>query len=315
MKKIFTAKKLMATAALLSAFALQGLADSFNNVWVRADVVPQNAGTVFVDWYIDEVNFASYSEFKRSINFGASNAFILTEPADGWLFAGVARDMNRSGQYEAETDKQIHVFYNGFFTAFYDHTEYTDPSSSSGAMLLAQEALAQMTQPTDQVLAVFTKGAVAHRAEGQEAFGYVYSSKLYNEPGDQVTFYAYGDYDTRGAYNVYYKFDCWKDAAGNEVSRDRELTVTVKGMETYYANFVTTTKADYQENEKVPEQFKFDYNNSDWNGEWNGIETVSAGGARSNHVYDLGGRRMGRDASTLRPGLYVVDGRKLIIRK
>ena len=315
MKKILSSKKLIVTTAMLSTFALHSQADSFNNVWVRADVVPQNAGTVFVDWYIDEVNLASYSEFKRSINFGASSAYIITEPASGWLFAGVARDLNRNGQYEAENDKQIHVFYNGFFTAFYDHTDYTDPSSSTGAMAKAEEALAEMTTPTDLVLAVFTKGAVAQRAEGQEAFGYVYSSKLYNEPGDQVTFYAYGDYDSRGSSNVYYKFDCWKDAAGNEVSRDREFTVTVKGMETYYANFVTTTKADYQENEKVPERFKFDYYNIDWNGEWNGIETVSTdNGSHRSHVYDLGGRRMGRDVSTLRKGLYVVDGRKLIIR-
>lgn len=287
--------------------SLQSFADSFNNVWVKADVYPAGAGLVYVTYYLDEVDLAATSEFKRSINFGASNAFIVAEPNSGWLFAGVARDMNRNGQYEADKDKQIHVWWSNFFTAFYDHTEYIGQSSTE-AMELAEEALEEMTQPTDQVLAVFTKGAVARRAEGEEAYGYVYSSKLYNEPGDQVTFYAYGDCDSRGSYNVYYKFDCWRDASGNEVSRDREFTVTVSGMEVYYAHFEKTTKAEYQATEKIPDQFKFDYNNPDWDP--SGIKSVGAVRPVNGAVYDLQGRRVAQPEK----GLFIRDGKKIVIK-
>lgn len=310
MKKSFTTKRFIAAAALFCTVSLNSIADSFNNVWVRADVYPANSGLVFVDYNIDEVNFAASSEFKRSVNIGASSAFIIAEPLDGWLFAGVARDMNRNGQYDVTEDKQVHVWYNFFFTAFYDHTDYTDASSSSTAMAKADSALAKMTKPTDQLLAVFTKGAVAHRAEGEEAYGYVYSSKLYNEPGDVVTFSAYGDYDTRGAYNVYYKFDCWKDAAGNEVSREREFTITVKGMETYYAHFVKTTKAEYEETEKVPEKYKFDYNNTDWNGEFGAVEGIQMDSRSENKIFDL----QGREVVAPRKGLYIRGGKKVMMK-
>ena len=306
MRKFFSTKRLMAAAALLTGFSTQGMADTFNNVWVRALTYPAGGGTVYVDWYLDDVDPQSTSEFKRSINFGASNAFIYAEPAEGYLYAGVARDMDRDGVYSADKDRQIHVWYNYFFTAFYDHTEYYGQSSTE-AMAVADEALAKLTEPTDQVLAVFTKGDVAKRAEDEEAFGYVFSSKLDNQPGDQVTFYAYGDCDSRNSPNVYYKFDSWLDEAGNEVSRDREFTVTVQGMKTYYAHFVKTTKADYTENEKVPDQFKFDYNNPEWDPA--GIQTVTADKANG-PVYDLLGRRMARPAK----GICIQNGKKVVIR-
>lgn len=304
---MISTKRLFVAAAMLFMVSLQSFADSFNNVWVKASVFPAGSGLVFVDWYLDDVNPAPTSEFKRSINFGASNAYIYAEPADGWLYAGAARDMNRSGQYEAGTDRQIHVWYNYFFTAFYDHKEYIGQSSTE-AMELAEEALEEMTQPTDEVLAVFTKGAVARRAEGEEPFGYVFSSKLYNEPGDQVTFYAYGDVDSRNSPNVYYKFDSWRDASGNEVSRDREFTITVKGMEVYYAHFVKTTKAEYQATEKLPDQFKFDYNNSDW--DFSGISSVSADRAASGVFYDLQGRRVSQPAK----GVFIQNGKKIVVK-
>ena len=306
MKTIFTVKRFFVAAALFGVSSLS-FADSFNNVWVKADVTPANSGKVFIDWNIDEVSFAETSEFKRSINMGASNAFILAEPASGWLFAGVARDMDRDGQFDAEKDRQIHVFYNYFFTAFYDHTNY-DGQSSTLAMQNAQEALAQMTSPTDQVFAVFTQGVAAYRAEGQEAAGYVYCSKLNNEPGDQVTFYAYGDCDSRNSPNVYYKFDYWSDANGNEVSRNREYTVTAGNLQVLYAHFAVTTKADYQENEKVPEQFKFDYNNPPFNPL--GIEEVNVGNRADKAVYNLQGRRV----VNLKKGVFVQNGKKYVVR-
>ena len=306
MKTIFSNKKVLAVAALLGISSLS-FADSFNNVWVKADVIPANSGLVFIDWNIDEVNFATTSEFKRSINMGASNAFIMAQPADGWLYAGVARDMDRDGQFDAEKDRQIHVFYNYFFTAFYDHTNY-DGQSSTLAMQNAQEALAQMTSPTDQVFAIFTQGVAAYRAEGQEAAGYVYCSKLNNVPGEQVTFYAYGDCDSRNSPNVYYKFDYWSDANGNVVSRDREYTVTAGNLQVLYAHFAVTTKADYQENEKVPERYKFDYNNSDFDPL--GIQPVNVVSPANQPVFDLQGRKV----SALKKGMFIQNGKKFVVR-
>lgn len=307
MKTIFTVKRFFVAAALFGVSSLS-FADSFNNVWVKADVTPANSGKVFIDWNIDEVSFAETSEFKRSINMGASNAFILAEPASGWLFAGVARDMDRDGQFDAEKDRQIHVFYNYFFTAFYDHTDYTDPSSSTNAQRLAEEALVQMTSPTDQVFAIFTQGVAAYRAEDQEAAGYVYCSKLNNVPGDEVTFYAYGDCDSRGVSNIYYKFDYWSDANGNEVSRNREYTVTAGSMQVLYAHFAVTTKDDYKENEKVPERYKFDYNNPPFNPL--GIEEVNVGNRADKAVYNLQGRRV----VNLQKGMFIQNGKKFVVR-
>ena len=307
MNKHILLKRAFAAAALLTCVSMQSMADSFNNVWVKAFALPSNGGGVYVDYGLDDINLQSVSEFKRSSNATPSSAFIYTEPATGFLFAGVARDMDRNGAYDAEKDRQIHIWYNYFFTAFYDHTDYIGGSSTE-AMEIAEEALAQMTQPTDQVLAIFTKGDVAKRAIDEEACGYVFSSKLDNQPGDQVTFYAYGDVDSRNSPNKYYKFHSWLDEQGNTVSTNRELTVTVQGMKTYYAHFEQTSKAEYQTTEKLPDRYKWDYNNPEWDPA--GIETVSAGksAAASSAIYDLQGRRVAQPGK----GLFIQNGKKFV---
>ena len=307
MKKHILSKRIIAVAALLTCVSMQSMADSFNNVWVKAFAVPSNGGGVYVDYGLDDINLQSVSEFKRSSNATPSSAFIYTEPATGFLFAGVARDMDLNGAYDAEKDRQVHIWYNYFFTAFYDHTDYIDISSSTEAQKLAEEALAQMTQPTDQVLAIFTKGDVAKRAIDEEACGYVFSSKLDNQPGDQVTFYAYGDVDSRNSPNKYYKFHSWLDEQGQVVSTNRELTVTVQGMKTYYAHFVQTTKAEYQSTEKLPDRYKWDYNNPEWDP--TGIQNVNANNAAaSSAIYDLQGRRVAQPGK----GLFIQNGKKFV---
>jgi len=307
-------KRIFAVAAMLCAVSMQSFADSSNCIWLKALTYPAGAGGVYVDYDLTNVEpvYEATSEFKRVKNFGTSSAFILAKAAEGWMFAGVARDMDMDGLYDAEKDRQIHVWYNDYFTAFYDHTDFNGQSTTE-ADAKATEALNKMTKPTDQVIAVFTKGAVAYRNIDEEAFGYVFSSKLYNEPGDQVTFYAYGDVDSRKSTNTYYKFDCWLDEGGNTVSTNRELTITVKGMERYYAHFVKTTKSDYEENEKAifPERFKWDYNNSDWNpSEFVGIEEVKADNTADDAIYDLQGRRVAQPEK----GLFIRGNKKFIAR-
>lgn len=308
MKKI-----VIMTASLLFAVSSESFAQAFNNVWVKADVYPAGSGKVFIDDYQEPETFKydSSSEFKRTSNSTPSAAFIWTKPAEGYLFAGIARDTNHDGQYnnDFDVDRLIHVWANHFFTCFYDHTNYEVSGSSSQSMDLALEALEQMTTPTDQVFAVFTQGAVARRAEGQESRGYVYANKLFNMPGEQVTFYAYGDSEyISGEGNIYYKFDHWTDAAGNTVSTDREFTVTVTGMEIYYAYFVETTKEDNKENEQRPDRFKFDYNNPDWNPA--GIQEVANGKVSDGQCYDLQGRRVAQPTK----GIFIQNGKKAVFK-
>lgn len=311
MKTVNSIKKVFAASLFLFGFAANVYSQTaYNNVWVRANACPTDGGVVFVDWYIDEVNYADVSEFKRSASLAASTGYILAKPASGYLYAGVARDMNGNGKYDAGIDRQVHVWFNYYFDCFYDHTDYFVSGSSTQSQELAEEALAKMTQPTDLVLAIFTKGDVAKRAEGEEARGFVFSSKLDNQPGDQVTFYAYGDSEYTNEGNIYYKFDHWTNAAGEEVSRDREFTVTVSGGQTYSAHFVETTKKDFKETETVPSEFKFDYNNPDWDWDWLSVESVKSAATASSVIYDLQGRRVTKPQK----GLFIQNGKKMIVR-
>ena len=313
MKHILNAKRLFVATSLFLAVSLESIAQyPLNNVWLRADVYPAGAGQVFVDWALDEVFYQSeFSEFKRSVNQAASRAYLLAKPAEGYQYAGVARDTNHNGQYDNDyqTDRLVHIWWNHYFSCFFDHTDYLVPGSNADTEELAKEALDAMTTPTDQVYAVFTKGAVAHRAVGEEAHGYVYCSKLDNQPGDQVTFFAYGDSestDTEGTF--YYKFDYWSNASGTEVSREREFTVTVAGGELYYAHFTRTTRAEFKETETLPDIFKYDYNNPDWNP--NAIQSVKSIPANSSVIYDLQGRRVSQAAK----GVFIKDGKKVIVK-
>lgn len=307
-----TSKKFILAAAMMMAVSLESSAQAFNNIWVRAQVFPANSGKVFIDWYQmpEEFTYGATSEFKRSTNSAESAAFMWAKPANGYLFAGGVRDINRNGTYEPDVDKQLWIWPNHFFTAFYDHTAFGTGNSTTDYDN-AKAALEAMTVPTDFVLAVFTQGAVATQAEGQEVRGRVYSSKVYNEPGDQVTFYAYGDSEyILDEGNIYYKFDHWANAAGDPVSTDREFTVTVTGPEVYYAHFVTTTKEDNKANEVVPSKFTFDYNNPEWDGTFNGIETVKAAKTADSAIYNINGQRVAQPAK----GLFIQNGKKFVVK-
>ena len=309
-----TTKQFILAAALLLTASLESYAQYFNNIWVRADVYPANSGKVFVFWNQepDEYTYGATSEFKRSTNSAESAAFMWAKPAEGYQFAGGVRDFNRNQQYDPDTDRQLWIWENHYFTAFYDHTPYQGKSSTSEGLEMALEALEEMTVPTDLVLAVFTKGAVARLAEGQGTRGRVYSSKLDNKAGDQVTFYAYGDSENvDGEGLVRYGFDYWSNAAGENVSTNREFTFTVSGSEVYYANFKVVSKEEYEANERVPEKFKFDYNNPEWNGEFNGIQNVNVQQQTSDSkVFDLQGRRVSQPTK----GVFIQNGKKVIFK-
>ncbi len=310
MKKNATFKKMFA-AALLFAAGTQVSMAQFNNVWLKADVYPAGGGLVYVDCSSDTIKnvpvYGTTSEFKRSEQLAPGAAFIFVRPATGYLFAGVARDANKNGQFDAE-DKQIHIWSIGYFDAVYDKKAYQGSSSSTEGYEMAQEALGQMTTPTDHVFAVFTKGAAAHRAVGQEAFGKVYSSKLDNAVGDEVTFTAYGDsYSDNGVQ--YYKFSHWTNEAGEEVGRERELKVTVSGTALYYANFVETTQDEFKQTETDPNKIDWNQGNTDDPWGWLGVKSIKAEG-QSNAVYNLQGRKV----SKLGKGLYISNGKKVLMR-
>ena len=58
----------------------------------------------------------------------------------------------------------------------------------------------------------------------------------------------------------------------------------------------------------MPDQFKFDYNNSDW--DFSGISSVSADRAASGVVYDLQGRRVSQPAK----GVFIQNGKKIVVK-
>lgn len=294
MKRTYTLNKFLAAAL----FAIGSLlpAAAYNNVWVKADPYPTGAGTVYVSNFPDEedVVLAETSEFKRSTNAAASTAYIWSEPAAGYLLAGYARD-NGNNVYDNGEDQQVKVRYDGYFTAVYDPTEYGNAGASSQAEKEAQEALANMANPTDHIFAVFTQGAVARVADGQEGRGNVYASRLYTEVGEQVMFSAFGDSNSDEG-TKYYRFDHWTDASGENLGTSRFLTVTVQGMDIYYAHFVKTTKEEYA-NEKYQE-----FPSS--------IPSVVSRPSPLAPAYDLLGRR----TSNGRKGLLIRDGQKVLTR-
>jgi hypothetical protein len=88
------------------------------------------------------------------------------------------------------------------------------------------------------------------------------------------------------------------------------LKVTVTGPEVYYAHFASTTKADYQANEKVPDQYKFDYSNPEWDGTFDAIETVKTAKASGNVIYNISGQRVAQPAK----GLFIQNGKKFVVK-
>ena len=305
-------KKGLFIAALLVAATTQSFADSFNNIWVKAVVVPEGAGTVYVDWAIPDdeskMTFGATSEFKRSNNLAPSTGFIWAEANAGWQLAGFAHDNNKNGQFDNDVtlDKQIWRRSTGLFTAIYDPTEYTGQTTE--AMQAAENALAQMASPTDLVFAVFTKGTIATQLEDQEHMGKVWISKLNNAAGDQLTLEAYGDswYNSATGKNLYFKFGKWtKKGDSSFSSTDRILNVTAEEGAAYYANFVKIAKEEFDANERGRDPHKEDYQSS---GEISGIQNVKTGNTASTAVYDLLGRRVAQPAK----GLYIQNGKKFV---
>ena len=290
-------KTLLAALVALSA-CTPSLADSVNTVWVRAEATPILGGNVFVNWYLDgdEIPEDYVSEFKRAVNIGASTAFIIAEPAEGYKLAGFVRD-NGNETYDNGVDEQIYVRPDYFFTAkYFPYEYYGDGSSSSSAQYEAEAALEDETEPSDLIFAVFTQGDIAMQAEDQEWMGKVWCNKLDNEAGDEVLFSANGESISPQTGGVkYYKFDHW-ETPGGETLYDRIISVTVTGGEVYYAHFTETTRDDYVLNEKANPSFTAIRKVSD-------KEHVSAA-----EVYDLQGRRVADPVK----GVFIQDGRKVV---
>jgi len=308
-------KKGLFIAAMMMAGTMQSFAQ-FNNIWVKAVTVPTDGGTVFVDWAVpqedEDYKYAATSEYKTSKNLAASEGYIWANAASGWQLAGFAHDNNKNGQFDNDVtvDKQIWRRSNGLFTAIYDPTEYVGQSSTE-AYGKAQEALEQMTTPTDLVFAIFTKGTIAIHQIDQEHLGKVWISKLDNAAGDQLKLEAYGDswYNPIKSKNQYYKFEKWtKKGDSSFSSTDRVLNVTAEEGATYYANFVETTKTDFDDNERNLDPHKEDYQTS---GDIPilGIQSVKTN-ATSTPVFDLQGRRVAKATK----GIFIQNGKKVVVK-
>ena len=313
-------KKLIIAAAMVLMGTTTALANEANIIWVKAEAYPTGAGTVYTDFGQVEEEQKEYdatSEFKRSHNADISSAYVWTQPAEGYLLSGFARD-NGNQIYDNGTDLQVKVRADGFFTAVYDPTVYNG-SSTTEAIENANEALEELENPTDYIFAVFSQGAVARVAEDQIGCGNAYADKLYTEPGDKVTFTAYGDaFSPQGGGVKYHRFDHWTDAAGNTVGTERELTITVSGPEIYYAHFAETDKDDYKANENDPHLSENYYNGGI--GGATAIRQVALPTRQDNCLYDLQGRRVmkmestGNDSSFPQKGIFIRNGKKIVVR-
>ncbi len=303
MKMHCTWKRFFAATLFIVTAVCQSSAMEENIIWVKSEVYPTGAGTVYVDWSSDsEKRYDATSEFKRHCNSDISTAYIWSQPADGWLLAGYARD-NGDKTFSNE-DKQVKVTPSGFFTAVYDPTVYSG-SSSSEAYALAEEAMQKMTEPTDLIFTVFTKGAVSRVPEDELGHGNAYADKLSTEPGDEVTLSAYGESVSKEAGGVdYYKFSHWTDASGETLGTDRELKIIVKGMDIYYAHFTACTQEEYKASEKDPHKSENYYKT--------GIQTVKADSPLTGNgkYYNLKGQVVAQPTK----GLYILNGRKVIMK-
>ena len=311
MKKIFTSKRLFSAALILFMAASQAF--GYEIIWVRATAYPTGAGTVYTNWSNKdntgelpiEKEFAAVSEFKHATNGAISTAYIWSQLEDNsYQLAGYARDTNGNGSFDNDTntDKQVKVDFDGYFKGV-PYPETYDQGSSSVQKEEAEEALNEKTEPSDLVFAVFTKGAVAKMKAGQEDFGHIWNSHLSSVAGDKVQFLAYSDTKEQ----AYYKFDHWENAAGENIGNDRLLTVTVTGMDVYYAVVSETTKEDYQANEKDPYVEDKQSGQFPWD---TGITEMKAKELNSQAYYDLQGRRVAEPTK----GIFIQNGKKLIIK-
>ena len=307
MRKFSASYRLMTAALLFLGGTVQLLANEDNIIWVKAEAYPTGAGTVYADWTVDgEKTYDTTSEFKRYSNADVSRAFVWNQPAAGWQFSGYARD-NGNGTYDNGSDLQVKVRPDGFFTAVYDPTVYSG-NSTSEADMLAKAALETMKAPTDLVFAVFTHGAVARVAEDELNHGNAYADKLYSEAGDQITLSAWGDSESPEIGGVkYYKFAYWSDADGNKLSEERHYTITVKGMDIYYAHFEETTKEEYQATENDPHKSESYYDGLS-------VKDVKTAAAAGTRIFDLQGRQVTSGHSPLRRGIFISDGKKKVYR-
>lgn len=312
MKQTFTFKRLFVAAFFLLTAASQSLANEDEIIWVKAEAYPTGAGTVYTN-YANRDNdgndiaktFEATSEFKRYTNGAITTSYIWAQVDNNdYQLAGFARDTNKNGIFDNDTntDSQVKVDFDGYFKGV-PYPETIQGQSTTDADEKAAEALAEKTEPSDLVFAVFTKGAIAVMAAGQEAFGHIWTSKLSTEVGDQVHFLAYGDeYQSK-----YYKFDHWENAAGQNVGTDRLLTVTVQGKEVYYAVVVETDKETFKADEKDPHVSDSQSGEFPWE---SGIKTVNSGNVDNTVIYDLQGRRVAQPVR----GMFIQNGKKIVVK-
>lgn len=278
MKNITSFKRMAAAALLVMVATLQ--AEAYNNLYLKVEAYPTGAGKVYVSQYADDEvkDYQDISEIKNTVQM--STVFVSAQPAEGYLFAGCKRDRNGNRVYDEATDEQVFVRdYNGMFEAEWDEHQFEATEHNE-----AKNALADLTEPTDYVFAVFTKGAVARVTTDKDSSGQpiqngqVFASKLDNTVGDVVTFSAQ-------ASNGFH-FVSWTNAVGEVISTQKAYTLTVQGPQIVYANFAKGSEED-------------------------GIENVNADDSRTDKpLYDLQGRR--HQVAT--KGLYLCGGKKFIAK-
>lgn len=295
MNKTFYKNSLL-TAALWFMVSLQGFANSYQNLYLRAEAYPTGAGKVYVSSDYEakdngKLDLQPVSELKESQQYGA--AYIWSEPAEGYLLAGYARD-NGNGVFDDNgIDTQVSVNRkSGYFDPVLDEEEFENPNGTTQSQHDAEEALEFLEDPTDYIFAVFTKGDVAcladdsYASDGSDYFGKVFASKLDNKVGETVTFTVKPDKNRHLAR--------WTNSAGVTVSTKPGIKVGVKGGEIYYAHFASGAPAEGEED--VIDDLT------------DAIEGIKAeAGKDAGATYDLSGRMV----KAGKQGIYIQKGKKI----
>jgi len=230
---------LAAVALIFSVSAVQAGGDEWYAYKVQVDAYPTGAGTVYVT--DDAAALPEAEDYVPSQDFELTTTgyslYGYAKAAEGWQFIGFAKDaldengdVVRVDEVAATQSDEFSPAYlsldNGVGSKHYDESMGAEVSDDS----LTVAALMPM-DPNNYFRALFTHVAVQVSVE-QRVMGTASIDKLVNNIGDKVTL-------TAEPASEFSSFVNWT-LDGEVVSTEPTLTVDVKGVATYQANFSDT---------------------------------------------------------------------------
>jgi len=240
MKKMFTSlcsKRALLSAALIVTSALSALAggEDWYAYHVQVSAYPTGAGVVYVDTTTMAEDVNLYAEtVTREFTTKSTLLYGYAKANDGWQLLGFAKDTIDAVTGNVALIDSVSIVSDGW-------SDYFSLSPLEGAtskhldesgMEVSDDSLTvsglMPLDPNNYFRAIFTHLAVQVNSL-QTTMGFVKIDKLVNNIGDKVTIEAI-------PANEYCSFENWT-LDGEVVSSEAKLTVEVKGVANYVANF------------------------------------------------------------------------------